>query len=332
MILTDATVSKWLCITIIWLIILCVIWLLHPEEISGDNVFVIKPKIDKVYIANLERRPDRKLHSLSEISKLSPLLDNVTFFEAVDGKTLSSDYIRQVVSLRTYHNIQKSHRALDIEISTLGGVGCYLTHFKIWNDMINNGHDTILVLEDDFVTRSAYKTIATYLNNIPNDYCIAFLYHGSVPFTNSYKFLNEYWSLSNNTRMYGTLGYVLSRDCAKDLIKGAFPIEMQVDAYINHLTRYSDKQSKRLYSNINLFGHEAEGFFDTDIQDMCISCNTNILMEYITRTVVFVTVVITLCGCAVVSLAVFLKFCKKDKQGVDRFLWRSGESHVIGSS
>lgn len=32
---------------------------------------------------------------------------------------------------------------------TLGEIGCFLSHFKVWQDVLKNGYEKVLVLEDD---------------------------------------------------------------------------------------------------------------------------------------------------------------------------------------
>ena len=56
---------------------------------------------------------------------------------------------------------------------TRGEVGCYLSHVKAWNLMIEQGLDKALICEDDIIWRSDTHDIAdNFMKEVPDDWDI----------------------------------------------------------------------------------------------------------------------------------------------------------------
>ncbi|CAC5356570.1 GLT25D [Mytilus coruscus] len=92
----------------------------NTKEWPPESRQMYKPDtlgFDKIYIVNLERRPERR----QRIEKiLAELKLDYSIFSAVDGRNM-----------------------------TYGEVGCTLSHYFIWKDMIANNYKRILIIEDD---------------------------------------------------------------------------------------------------------------------------------------------------------------------------------------
>ncbi len=88
---------------------------------------------NKTYIINLARRADKRNHMMSEISKLKNLGHdlNPVYFSAVDGNDplLSSNHHFTVANWFD----PNSGKAM-----TNGEIGCALSHFYIWQDIVKN--------------------------------------------------------------------------------------------------------------------------------------------------------------------------------------------------
>lgn len=83
--------------------------------------------LDKVYLINLNRRPDRLEAAMEQVSTVG--LEGVERFEATDG---------------TVNGFPVGENFL-----TPGMVGCYHSHRRILEDAYQQGYEKILVLEDD---------------------------------------------------------------------------------------------------------------------------------------------------------------------------------------
>ncbi|XP_075041197.1 inactive glycosyltransferase 25 family member 3 [Mixophyes fleayi] len=109
-----------------------------------------KMGFDEIYLINLLRRPEKRermLRSLNEQEISCHVLD------AVDGSALNSSGIKRLgVNLLPGFYDPFSGRTL-----TKGEVGCFLSHFKIWQEIVERQLDVILVFEDDVRFESFFK-------------------------------------------------------------------------------------------------------------------------------------------------------------------------------
>jgi collagen beta-1,O-galactosyltransferase len=39
----------------------------------------------------------------------------------------------------------------------LGEIGCFLSHYKVWNDVVENNYERVVVLEDDVVFEPSFR-------------------------------------------------------------------------------------------------------------------------------------------------------------------------------
>ena len=104
--------------------------------------------VDKIpaFCINLERRPDRWAEFRAQTGVQQ--LPNVKRFLAVDGSTI--DYMNDPrIPMYTKKNIKNTTRRAHEEISTVGAIGCALSHIAIWEWIVENQAAVTMVLEDD---------------------------------------------------------------------------------------------------------------------------------------------------------------------------------------
>jgi len=176
---------------------------------------------------------------------------NINHFKAVDGrksepKQLLND---KIIDIRAYNDLVYG-RQQHTGISSLGTIGCTLSHNKLWELCVNK-HSHILIVEDDVVlqpfTQNDIKNIQTILNK-PN---------GAFISTNYTK---------NTEVLIGLHFYFLSNGAAKALNKKALPINLQTDSYVGHLASIGD---------IDLEGYkiiDQSKHVSSTGGDMCIKC------------------------------------------------------------
>ncbi|XP_032490282.1 inactive glycosyltransferase 25 family member 3 isoform X1 [Phocoena sinus] len=109
-----------------------------------------KMGFDEVFVISLARRPNRRermLSSLWEMEISGRLVD------AVDGRTLNSSVMRSLgVDLLPGYQDPYSGRTL-----TKGEVGCFLSHYSIWEEVVARGLAQVVVFEDDVRFESNFK-------------------------------------------------------------------------------------------------------------------------------------------------------------------------------
>ncbi len=129
--------------------------------------------IDKIYIISLKKNRERANNVIRGLNNLSGIFLNCSIFDAVDGSKLTQKEINNYLSIKAQYTLKKPH-TYD-EIRTVGEIGCYLSHYKIWEDIILNDYKNCIIFEDDAFTKENYETIMNYIETIPNDYDIAYL-------------------------------------------------------------------------------------------------------------------------------------------------------------
>jgi GR25 family glycosyltransferase involved in LPS biosynthesis len=181
-------------------------------------------------------------------------IDNIKIFPAVVGKDLpnsgSVEYTKfgdpqNYITLLTYFNLVKNKlRRFHSQHTTWSSIGCYLSHISLWQMLLDDPSlKYMLIFEDDVKFNSDFAN--TFQNeilpNIPANSDIVFLdvlknYVKNVPY-------NEYFEKIVSL-FFGLHAYIITKQGAANLLKEAFPIEMQLDSYI---AKYAELNDLNLY-------------------------------------------------------------------------------------
>ena len=128
-------------------------------------------------------------------------LKNIRYIKGVDGDTDLDKY--------------KFYVQPDSDINT-GEIGCFLSHYSVWNTIVKNKTDYTLVLEDDATFRSNFNN---YLNMITDNFnkidfdIILLACWRQTPFSKKYNDFLKYYSDSTNAH-----SYIITFNGAKKLI------------------------------------------------------------------------------------------------------------------
>ncbi len=187
----------------------------NSDTVKRLNNYINNNKNYKTLCVNLLRRPDRK----EEMIKLFEDNDitNYEFFEAVDGqKIVVTEEIRKIFEGNDFG-------------SKRGYIGCALSHYNIWNNLINDkDHDYYFVCEDDIELADDFKfkldMLTGTINNIVG-WDIAHLGY-SMYYAKLYQNYRKYRSndVSNfipfdpKTYIGGTFGYLISKNGAQKMV------------------------------------------------------------------------------------------------------------------
>lgn len=94
---------------------------------------------DQIYLINLERRTDRRERMDHSFDVLGY---DVKPIDAVDGKLLSDDKLNEMgITILPGYQDPWSGRTM-----TYGEIGCFLSHYKVWQDVVKNNHETVSIL------------------------------------------------------------------------------------------------------------------------------------------------------------------------------------------
>lgn len=104
---------------------------IHSPPLSAGGL----SSLDKIYYINMDSRPERRAHILSEF----------------DTQGISRKQVQRVRAVTLPHNPQ---------------VGCAMSHMKALSDACKNKYDTVLILEDDFTFRKDRRVIDNMINRL----------------------------------------------------------------------------------------------------------------------------------------------------------------------
>lgn len=183
------------------------------------------------YLINLDRSPQR-------LEKTSAILSSwniaYTRIPAVDGRQISPQdlsTIQQPFSERRYF----------LKDMTPGEIGCFLSHKKCWEHLVDSAEDWAFICEDDFIFLTNPSSFITNSCWIPNDVALIQL---AKPTTALESFRREktYLSISSqpSSRLVvlreqirgGTLGYLIHKKAAQLALSMASPIPAPVDDFL----------------------------------------------------------------------------------------------------
>jgi len=173
---------------------------------------------EKIYIINLKDATDRNNFMKKEMEKQN--LTNYLFFQAIDGENEDLDENYQFSVVNEWRD------PFTRKCITKGEIGCALTHYWIWEEIVNHQYSSILILEDDVTLE---ENFLEKLNNIDIPKNMDFLYVGRRKLNRgTEEKINENIVIPNYS--YGTHGYILTLEGAKKLlsynfVQNIFPVD-----------------------------------------------------------------------------------------------------------
>ncbi|KAI4482603.1 hypothetical protein M0804_008456 [Polistes exclamans] len=232
--------------------------MLSEDHLSISNSmkkFISFPKkdtlgLDNIYMINLLRRSERRTRMYRLLEELGAQVET---FNAVDGSKLSEEDLNKLdVKLMAEYEDPYHKRPM-----TTGEIGCFLSHYYIWNQVLNNKYERVMILEDDISFEPFFRQKLYFLLSelstlqIPWD----LIYIGRKRLIEK----DESWVegskyLVNAAYSYWTLGYILSATGARKLVE-AKPLQniIPVDEYIPILSNAHPREDwKKHYPVRNL--------------------------------------------------------------------------------
>ncbi len=162
-----------------------------------------------LYLPSKFDRVSATLEHLNEV-EISPVL-----FKGVDA-----------VTNQLYTKLEKNECGLKF---TSGRIGCFLSHYMLWNHLYHSNIEEAIILEDDVRFVDGYKTLyEDYMNQLPEDWQYVFL--GSAGALNNFE-----QSVSKNiirSKPYCTHAYMIKRSALKTLLEECYVMKTYVDMQI----------------------------------------------------------------------------------------------------
>lgn len=164
--------------------------------------------IDKTYVINLEKRVDR-WNKIQDDFKNTDL--KLTRWNAVYGKDMDEKSIKELTTTRCYYLCAPSI------------IGCWLSHAKLWEHIVKNNENNVLVLEDDSYPTERFDNLSQLWKEIPEDWdMVYFGCYGSCEKGILFNLKNNQVISKNVIRPVipiGTHAYLLSNRGARKLLE-----------------------------------------------------------------------------------------------------------------
>ncbi|XP_037784027.1 glycosyltransferase 25 family member-like [Penaeus monodon] len=214
--------------------------------------------LDQIYLISLARRHERRERMLQCFDELG--LD-VKIFDAVDGQLLNDSYLKQL-GVKQLAGYKDPWAQRDM---TFGEIGCFLSHYFIWEDIVNNGYKKVLLFEDDIRFEPFFKEKVRHMVRQSTelvDWDLIYLGRKKL------KSADEPWVDDSDYLVhvgysYWTLCYVITLEGAKKLLDGE-PLGkmLPVDEYLPIMfDRHPDEEWKESFDNRNLNAYSVSPLF-----------------------------------------------------------------------
>jgi GR25 family glycosyltransferase involved in LPS biosynthesis len=198
--------------------------------------------INKTFIINLSHDTNRKNDMIEKLKKTN--IKKFEFFNAINGMTDLSKYDFKVIYNWNDYFLNRP--------ITIGEIGCALSHYNIWKNIVDNNINKALILEDDVIFKNNFNEMLDIIENLEFNYDIFYL---------SRKPLNVYFKGMDEIDIndfiveckssYNLHSYIITYECAKILINCNFLNNLlPVDDFLSILY---DKHSYPFKEYINYF-------------------------------------------------------------------------------
>ena len=226
----------------------------RKRQVQSFSAEPISGTLQRVYVINLDRRPDRWKRVRRELERFSDRdgkrLSSITRrFSAIDARYMNPSPDRSVlipeysladqltVDPNPFLHIDSSTRSRVIEM-TRQEIAVALSHIEVWKLIAQGDVPSVLVLEDDvFMERgfaSGFDKAWTSLGDLrdaPDNFDLLFLAFETVGETGSVN-VGRGLNQLRGPGIWEASGYVLTQEGAKKLLE-ALPVYGPVDLWLN---------------------------------------------------------------------------------------------------
>lgn len=160
------------------------------------------------YVINMKGCEGRWKTTLERLSNLGLTVER---FEATIGKQLSNQEIKQ------WYCPSKNKKRYNRNLSA-GEIGCYISHMRIWQKMVDESMPCCVVLEDDLFINAELKDVVDATARLKNWDLIKLSDNRNFPLIDT-ALLDNGLTVGNYKKApNGTQGYIISLSGAKKLL------------------------------------------------------------------------------------------------------------------
>lgn len=208
---------------------------------------------DKIFVINLQRSSERRdyIHKI-----MSDFHVEFEFIEAVDGQELFPTF-ESIQEFWLENSFQCEFEEYDSVLDyhpnwfpNQGQLGCWFSHKKIWQKVIDENISTCLILEDDISfnlpdeSKSFSDNFNDYANALPSDWSVFMLGYGGGPTNIVNDHISQLWHPS------WTHAYALKPIAAEALLHFSQPMRYALDYFTGAMffANATDRQKDHFYT------------------------------------------------------------------------------------
>lgn len=226
----DNTRTSWIQLSIILTIVCMVFYMLTMDNKVRSFE---KEVFDEIYLINLDRRRDRLVQFMRNYNNSDMKTYSINKFNAIDGSKIDNETvpITELALLEMKQLETTGFRYKHYQL-TKGAIGCYLSHIKVWENIMHNNHNVSLIFEDDArPPPNFHRIINNYIKIIPDDWDIILL--GKV--CNECEDRGDYYKVKRFILLHS---YLITRKAIEKIVRTdtLFPISQQLDSYLSELS------------------------------------------------------------------------------------------------
>ncbi|KAG8006635.1 Procollagen galactosyltransferase 1, partial [Nibea albiflora] len=192
----------------------------QPDKLGFDEVFMI----------NLQRRADRRERMLRTLYEQEIACKVIA---AVDGKAMNISEV-QAMGIHMLPGYSDPYHGRPL---TKGELGCFLSHYNIWKEIVERNLHTSLVIEDDLRFEIFFKRrLMNLMSEVEEeglDWDLIYIGRKRMQVDHPEKAVPNIHNLVEADYSYWTLGYMISLQGAEKLLK-AEPLKriLPVDEFL----------------------------------------------------------------------------------------------------
>jgi glycosyl transferase family 25 len=152
-----------------------------------------------------------------------------------DEHNLDFDYFDAINKTQVEDTLRKYGLKVQSERMSVGEVACYLSHYCLWQKVIEYNLPYLMVFEDDIYFSKSGKTLLNNFAWLPNDFVVIKLetMHGRVMINKGINIMLDHKLCHMKSSHMGMAGYIISQRGAKKLVE--MIQELGVDRPVDHI-------------------------------------------------------------------------------------------------
>lgn len=191
----------------------------------------------KVMVINLDKQPE-KMKRFKQKYDENPIAKQYSYtrFSAIDGRDVSLEEWLTDDAIHSLQKIEKHNFRTHHYQMTRGAVGCFLSHYTVYKELIeDNDNDIYLIFEDDATfNRDFVESVFHTLNDAPENWDVIVLGKHRL----AGESVNEGTDLLlKPSGFWGTFGYLINKKGAQKIVEEVDTRKMdgQIDAYMSRM-------------------------------------------------------------------------------------------------